>query len=208
MNSNPSSTDHDISLTLPVRLGLRTIEAFLKKKFIGTTISKTDDNGKASTYFKILDLKIVEEQSEAYNLSLRLKLQSLTRIFHNKEIEVSVQALLKLDVETQKLYVEAYKTDSIGESWFTNTVLNSVLNTFVYKKILNALSLDLMPIIKEKIHLVNAKLATKLEATKNISIVGNIENFTISHFKVKKDEVWVLIHTQGWCVIDIEDLEF
>lgn len=65
-----------------------------------------------------------------------------------------------------------------------------------------------MPIIKEKIDLVNTKLASKLQATKGISIMGNVENFTIDHFKMKKDEVWVLIHTQGWCVIGVEDLEF
>lgn len=155
-----------------------------------------------------MDLNLAESNSAPYNLALRLKLQTLTRIFHDKEIEVSVQALVKLDVETQKLYVEGYKINSSGENWIANTLLKSVINSFIYKKILKALSVDLMPIIKEKIDLVNTKLASKLQATKGISIMGNVENFTIDHFKMKKDEVWVLIHTQGWCVIGVEDLEF
>ncbi|WP_026449579.1 DUF4403 family protein [Aequorivita capsosiphonis] len=208
MNSNPSKPDQDISLTLPVRIGLGTIEPFLKKKFNGTTISKTDAKGKASNYFKILDLNLAESDVETYNVELRLQLETLTRIFNKKVIEVMVQADLRLDVEAQKLYVEAYKINSSGESWFANTILNSVLNTFIYKKFIKSLHLDLMPIIKEKLDLVNAKLTSKMEATKNISIMGNVEDFTLKHFKIKKDEVWVLVHTEGWCVIAIEDLEF
>lgn len=208
MNSNPTRSDQDISITLPVRIGFAAIETFLKKKFIGTTISKNDAKGNVSNYFKILDLNLFESQAETYNLYLKLKLQTLTLIFHKKDIVVSVLADLRLDVETPKLYVDAYNINSSGKSWVANTVLKSVLNTFIYKKIIKALSLDLMPILKKKIDLLNANLASELKATKNISILGNVENFTISHFKIKKDMIWVLIHTQGWCVIAIDDLGF
>lgn len=208
MDSNQTTSDQDISVTLPVRIGFPAIESFLKKKFIGTVISKTDTKGKESNYFKILDLSLSESPSAAYNLELRIRLQTLTLIFHKKDIEVSVLANLKLDISTQKLYVKAYKINSSGDSWLANSLLKSVLNTFIYKKIVNTLSVDLMPIVNEKIDIVNAKLASKLETTKGISILGNIEQFTISHFKIKNDMVWVLVNTNGWCVIGIEDLEF
>lgn len=208
MNSNPSTSDHDISIKLPVRIGFAPIETFLKKRFIGTTIGKNDDNGHESSYFKILDLNLAESKSEEHNLEVRLKLQTLTVIFHKKDIEVTVQADLRFDVETQKLYVEAYKINSSGDSWLANAILKSVVNTFIYGKIINALSLDLMPIIKENIDSINTKLASELQATKNISIMGNVDTFTISSFKIKKDEAWVLVHTQGWYVVAIEDLEF
>lgn len=208
MNSNPTTSDQDISVTLPVRIGFAVIETFLRKKFIGTTISKNDVKGKASNYFKILDLNLSESETEPYNLQLRLKLQTLTLLFRKKDLEMSVLTDLRLDVGTQKLYVEAYKISSSGDNWIANTVLKSVLNTFIYKKIINTLSIDLMPILQEKIDLINAKLASEIKATKNISIMGNVENFTISHFEIKKDVMWVLIHTQGWGVITIEDLGF
>lgn len=206
MNSNPTS-DQDISVTLPVRIGFDVIEAFLKKRFSGTIISKNDAKGKASQYFIILDLDLTESQTEPYNLQLRLKLKTLTLLFHKKEIEVSILAELRLNIETQKLYVEAYNINSSGESWIANTLLKSVLNTFIYKRIINTLSIDLMPLLQEKIELINTKLASDLKATKNISIMGNVENFIISHFKVKKDVIWVFIHTQGWGVISIDDLD-
>lgn len=207
MNANPTTSDQDISVTLPVRIGFSVIETFLKKKYIGTIISKKSAKGKTLNYFKILDLNLSESQAEPYNLQLILKLQTLTLIFHKKELEVSVHANLRLDIETQKLYVEAYNINSSGESWIANTVLKSVLNTFIYKKIINTLSIDLMPLLQEKIELINAKLASDLKATKNISIMGSVENSTISHFKIKSDVIWVLIHAQGWGVISIDDLE-
>lgn len=207
MNFNPTTPNQDITVTLPVRIGFEVIETFLKKKFIGTTISKNDDKGKPSNYFKILDLNLSESQAEPYNLQLRLKLQTLTLLFRKKDIQVSVLADLRMDIETQKLYVKAFNINSSGESWIANNILKSVLNTFIYKKIINTLSIDLMPILQEKIELINDKLALELKATKNISIMGNLENFTISQFKIKKDVIWVLINTQGWCVITIDDLE-
>ncbi|WP_163517393.1 DUF4403 family protein [Gelidibacter japonicus] len=207
MSSNPTTSDQNISVTLPVRIGFAAIETFLKKKFIGTTISKNNAKGKASNYFKILDLNLSESQTDPYNLQLRLKLQTLTLIFHKKDIEVSVLADLRLDVETQQLYVDAYNINSSGKSWVANIVLKSILNTFIYKKIINTLSIDLLPILQEKIDLLNARLASELKASKNISIMGNAECFTITHFKIKKDKIWVLIQTKGWCVIAIEDLE-
>ncbi|MBJ7882029.1 DUF4403 family protein [Gelidibacter salicanalis] len=208
MNSNPTPSDQDISLTLPVQIGFEVLDTFLKKKFRDTNISHKDAKGNSSNYFRILDLKLAESEHNAYNLCLKMRLQPLTLLFNRNTVEVSVHADLKLNVDTQKLYVEAYNMDSSGKNWVTNNLLKSVLNTFIYKKIINALSLDLMPIVKEKIEIINAQLASTLKTTKGVSIMGNVANFTISHFEIKKDVIWVLIHTQGWCVISIDDLEF
>lgn len=207
MTTHPTPSDQAISMTLPLRISFATISAFLKKKFVGTNINKTDAQGKITNYFKILDLNLAESSAPPYNLELRMTLQTLTLLFHKKNLQVTVQAQLRLDVATQKLYVEAYKTNSQGDHWMANGILKSVLNTFIYKKIIKILSVDLRPLLTEKIEDLNAKLASKLETTKGISILGNVENFTISHFEIKKNQIWVLIKTSGWCIIDIEDLE-
>lgn len=208
MNSTPTQSDQDISFTLPVQMGFEVLDAYLKKKFRDTNISHNDAKGNSSNYFRILDLKLAESEYNAYNLCLKMRLQPLTLLFNRNTVEVSVHADLKLNVDTQKLYVEAYNMDSSGKNWVTNNLLKSVLNTFTYKKIINALSLDLMPIVKEKIEIINAQLASTLKTTKGISIMGNVANFTISHFEIKKNVIWVLLHTQGWCVISIDDLKF
>lgn len=207
MITRSNTSNQDISITLPLRIDFVAIENLLKKKFIDTNISKTDNKGKKTNYFKILNLNLAESQTKPYNLALHINLQTLTFLFHKKELELTVRAFLKFDVETQKLYVETYRINTSGESWLANHILDSVLNTFIYKKIIQSLSVELMPIIKEKIDLVNTKLSAKFETTKGISILGQIENFTISHIEIKKEEVWVFINTIGWCVIAIEDLD-
>lgn len=207
MTTHPTPPDQDISMTLPLRISFETIAAFLNKKFVDTNIHKTDARGKTTNYFKILDLNLAESSAPPYNLELRMTLQTLTLLFHKKTLQVTVQAQLRLDVATQKLYVQAYKTNSQGEHWMANSILKSVLNTFIYKKIINTLSVDLRPLLAEKIDDLNAKLASKLGNTKGISILGHVDTFSISHFEIKKNQIWVLIHTGGWCIIDIEDLE-
>lgn len=208
MNTHPITSDQDISITLPLRINFLAIETFLKKKFVDTNISKMDTQGKTTNYFRILDLNLSESHADLYNLELRMQLQTLTLLFHKKDIDVSIQTQLSLNVATQKLSVDTYKINSQGDHWLANNILKSMLNTFIYKKIIKTLSVDLRPLLDEKIDGLNAKLASKLETNKGISILGKIENFTISHFEIKKSEIWVLINTSGWCVIAIEDLEF
>jgi len=207
MNSNQNSSDQDISLTLPVKLDFEVLDAFLKKEYNDTNISHKDDKGHTSNYFKILDLKLEESDHPDFNLSLKLHLQPLTLLFNNNTVDVSVLAELRLDVATQKLYVEAYDMDSNGKNWVTNTLLKTVLNTFIYKKVINTLSFDLMPMITEKLAMINAQLASKFKTTNGISIIGNVASFSVSHFEIKNDVIWVLIHSQGWGVISIDDLE-
>lgn len=208
MKSNSTASNQDISLTLPLRISFATVDTFLQKKFVGTNISKTDTHGKTANYFKILDLHLVESSAAPYNLEIRMKLQTLTVLFHEKDLDVTVQAQLNLDIPNQKLSVEAYKINTHGNHWMVNSILKSVMNTFIYKKVIQSLSVDLRPLLSETIDGLNAKLASKLEATKAISIFGAVENFRISHFEIKKNKIWVLINTRGWCVIEIEDLEF
>lgn len=205
MNTQAKPSDQEISIALPLRIDFMAIENYLSKEFIGTNISKTDAHGKVSNYFKILDINVDATSSASYNLEIRMKLQTLTLLFNHKDLEVSMLADLRLDIITQKLYVEAYKINSQGQNWMANNILKSILNTFIYKKIIKILNLDLRPLLKEKIDDVNKNLASKLEATPGISILGTVSDFSISHFEIKKDKIWVLVNTRGWCVIAIED---
>ncbi|HUH28032.1 DUF4403 family protein [Gelidibacter sp.] len=203
MKTHPTPSNQDISITLPLRISFETAAAFLKEKFVGTNISKTDPQGKVINYFKILDLNLAESSAAPYNLELRLKLKTLTVLFHKKDLDMIVQAQLNLDVGTQKLYVESYKINSQGNHWIASSIIKSVLNTFIYKKLIKTLSIDLRPLLAEKIEDLNNKLASKLETTKGISVLGKVENFSIGHFEIKKNKIWVLINTSGWCVIDM-----
>lgn len=206
MNTHPTPSNQDISITLPLRISFETAAAFLKEKFVGTNISKTDTQGKVINYFKILDLNLAQSSIQTYNLELNLKLQTLTFLFYKKDLDVIVQAQLNLDVGSQKLYVESYKINSQGNHWIATSILKSVLNTFIYKKLIKTLSVDLKPLLAERIEDINLKLASKLETSKGIAVLGKVEDFSIGHFEIKNNKIWVLINSSGWCVIDIEDL--
>lgn len=207
MKIDSNTSNQDISITLPLRIYLKAIENLMKKKFIGTNISKTHANGKVSNYFKIIDISLAKSEAIPYNLTLKMKLQTLTRLFNDKDLEVSVHVNLQLDISTQKLYIEAYHINSHGNNWLANKILNSVLNTFIYKKMINSLSVDLNPLLKEKIDTLNLKLGSKLKATKGISIIGTVDKVFINQFKIKENKIWVFVTTSGWCVIDVEHLE-
>lgn len=208
MNSKTATSLEDIALTLPLRISFSTVDAFLNEKFVSTFIKKTNSHGKTTNYFKILDLHLTESSDPNYNLELRMKLQTLTLFFHKKELDVTVQAELRLESASQKLYVEAYKINTQGNHWMANNILKSVLNTFVYKKVIQTLSLDLRPLLVEKIDELNARLGSKLAASPAISILGKVKTFNVGHFEIKKNKIWILIKTSGWCVIDVENFAF
>jgi len=208
MDSKEKKTDQDISIALPLKISFSAVEKFLEKQLVGKTISKKDAHNIELKYFKILDLKITNSNDALYNLELTLNLQTLTRLYHNKEIQFSVLTNLKLDAAAQQLYIEAYKTSSKGGSWIINNLTTSLINTFIYRHLLKKLNIDLRPLVKQKLISINNKLASKLETSKGISILGEIHSFTIDHLEVKADELWLIINSMGWCVIDIDDLDF
>ena len=71
-------------IRLPISIAYTVIEAYLRKKMIGETISSVAEDGKVSTYAKILDLSLEKSQEEAYDLALELKFKTLTTFFRNK----------------------------------------------------------------------------------------------------------------------------
>lgn len=205
MNTQSNPSDQQISITLPLRIEFKAIESLLRKKFVNTTINKTDAHGKVTNYFNILDIDLATAASTKYNLEIKMKLEALTVLFNHKDFDVVIWTELKLDPINEKLYVEAYDINVHGLNFIANNLVESVLNTFIYKKIINMLNVELTPIIKEKIDDINIKLASKMEASPGISILGRIEDFSISHFEIKNDKVWVLINAKCWGVISIED---
>ncbi len=86
-------------------------------------------------------------------------------------------------------------------------MLKSVVNTFIYRKIIKNLSIELLPLIDEKLIQLNEKLASKIEVKSGISILGSMKSLTITHFEVKQNDIWVILNINGWGIIDIEILD-
>lgn len=205
MDDNEIPISNDISITIPVKINFTAIENFLIEKFAGEIISKVDTKGKEIKYAKIIDIKIAKSNSEKYNIEIIIKLQTLTFLYRNRELNITISAELILNVDKQKLFVANYKIDSKGKSWFTDQMLKSILNTFIYQKIIKKLAFDLKPIVKDNLNSINTKLASNFELKEGISLIGSLEDLNISHIKLKDDHLWVLINIKGWGIINIEN---
>lgn len=208
MNYVKESTDQDISLSIPIKISFIALKNYLNKEFEGKIISKSNSNEKEIKYFKILNIDIGKSDIENYNIELKVKLETLTTFYNKRELQISVQTSVQMNADSQKIYIDAYKIDSKGESWFANQMLKSIINTFIYRKIIKNLNIELLPIIKKNLDLLNNKLASKIEVKSGVSILGSLENLTITHFVVKQNDIWVIININGWGIIDIEDFDF
>ncbi len=206
MKNNQKQNDQGISITLPIKINFMAIGALLHKELVGKTISKTKSDGKELKYFKILDLDLAKSKAEPYNLEINLRLQTLTLLHKEKDMQVTLQTKVVLDVETQRLYIDAYKIEKVGDSGISSYLLKSVLNTFIYRKVIDKLSVHLTPTITEKLKAINTTLASNLDIDKGISIIGHIENIGISHLEIKENGVWVFIDSNGWLILDIDHL--
>ncbi|MGC1632190.1 MAG: DUF4403 family protein [Gelidibacter sp.] len=207
MDYQQESTNHDISLSLPIKISFTALKHYLNKEFVGTTISRPNSNGKTVNYFKILDIDFEQTDIEKYNIELMVKLETLTTFYNKRELDISVLAFVNLDVGSQKIYIDTYKIDSKGKNWFANQLLKSMINTIIYQKIIKNLNIELLPIIKKNILQLNEKLASKIEVKSGISILGSMEKVIIAHFEIKQNDIWVIINIKGWGIIDVESLD-
>ena len=207
MNFDKESNNEDISLSIPIKISFTALINHLNKKFVGKTISRDNANGREINYFKILDIAIDKSDLHKYNIELKLKLETLTTFYNKRELYVSVHARVYMDMKSQRVSIAAYEIDSTGKSWIANQMLKSVINTFIYRKIIKNLSIELLPLIDEKLIQLNEKLASKIELKSGISILGSMKSLTITHFEVKQNDIWVILNINGWGIIDIESLD-
>ena len=207
MNDDQINSDQTIFITLPIKINFKAIEDAIHDELIGKIISKTKSNGRELKYFKILDLKLAKSTTAPYNLDFDIKLQALTLLFNGTDLNLALHTKVELDVNTQRLYVDAYQIEKVSDSWISNSILKSVINPFIYQKVINALSVDLTPIIAEKLNTINTNLASKLNIDDGISLIGHIESLALTHLEVKENELWVLINGSGWLILDIAHLQ-
>lgn len=208
MDEHELSVDTNISLTLPIRIGYDVLEDFINAKFAGEIISKDNDDGKVTKYAKILEIGLTKSSLEGHNLQFTIKLETLTFLYRNKELEIIVDAFLDFNPELQTVFIQKYEIDSKGKSWVADQLLESVMNKFIYQKVIRKLNFELMPIINEQLKGINTKLAARLEAKEGIYITGNLQQLQISHLEAKDHELWILMSLAGWGVIDLENLDF
>lgn len=207
MNYKQEPSDQDISISIPIKMRFIALKKILNTKFSGKVISKTNASGKENKYFKILHIDIEESNFEPYNIDFIVTIETLTTFYSKRELQISIQTLVAMDLKSQQMYVESYKIDTSGQNWMANQFIKTVLNTFIYQKIIKNLRIDLAPMIHENLVKLNEKLASKFEVKSGISILGELKHLSISRFEIKEQNIWIIINMDGWGIIDIENVE-
>ncbi len=78
--------DDNIKLNLPVKISYRVLEDVLQKKLVGEQIGMEDSKGTVKNYVEVLGANLGKSQEPNFDLTLDLKLKTLTTLFKNKEV--------------------------------------------------------------------------------------------------------------------------
>jgi len=193
-------------IRLPISVAYTVIEAYLQKKMIGETISSVAEDGKVSTYAKILDLSLEKSQDEAYDLALELKFKTLTTFFRNREGKILLHLSLDFDQEAQLASVNNFKLEGNSGNWLFNRFLETMANTFMHGKIKNKMKFDFRPEIEKHLRSMNEKLDNRLEIAEGIFLLGRLNTFKISEIIPQASRFLVLVNFEGNTLLDIKKI--
>jgi len=206
MSEKENDPNNNITAKLPLVISYEALEGVLKNKLIGEHIEKDKDNGKTIKYAEILDVSLSKSKALNFDIEISFKLKSLMFLFKNSTFGLQVDVSLRLDEKRQFIKVDNFEIDSKGLNKVTDSILESVVNRFMYKKLKNKLQLDLVPKLEKQLKSINDELANRLQAKDGVHISGKMENLRLLDLKAKENFLWILISLNGWGVIEIDSI--
>ncbi len=208
MNEENENLDQNINITLPIIVGYQVINAVLKEKLVGEIIDSTNKRGEKSNYARVLDVSIDKSNVQGFDLIININLQTLTSIFKNRQVRLFIHAALELDRVHQQVYLKDFEVDGRTKNWFSDRLLETVVNNWMYERLKNKMKVDLLPHIKEKMAEFNRDFENKLEAKEGVHILGSLDKIEISGLAAKPNEFWILVTVKGTGFLELTKLEF
>lgn len=199
--------EDNIKLNLPVKISYRVLEDVLQKKLVGEQIGMEDSHGTVKNYVEVLGAKLVKSQEPNFDLSLNLKLKTLTALFKNKEVDLLVHIALGFDEVEQVIEVRAYELEGQSKNWLMDNSLETLANTLIYKKIKNKMKLDLTPHIEEQLGNANKKLAREMEAAPGVFVSGNVNILKVTKIIPGDTLLLILLEISAYGFIDIKEIK-
>jgi hypothetical protein len=199
--------DDNIKLNLPVKINYRVLEDVLQKKLVGEQIGMEDSNGTVKNYVEVLDANLGKSQQPNFDLTLNLKLKTLTTLFKNKEVNLLVHITLGFDEVDQVIDVKEYELEGQSKSWLMDNSIETLANTLIYKKIKNRMRLDLKPHIKEQLGKVNEKLGEEMEAAPGVFLSGNVNILKVAEIIPGDTLLLILLEISAYGFVDIKEIK-
>ncbi len=206
------NTDHEedfigqnINIDLPVNIPYRVIDKFLKEKLIGEFIKKENSDGKITRYAQILGIALAED-TQGYDLSLDIQMQTLTSIFRNKKIDLDFLLNLQLDSEEQDIFVSDYKVVGKTSNWLADKFIQTLLNNWMYGKMKNRMSFDFRPVIREQLEDINDKLSGDMEPAEGVFVSGALDDLAIVKLSFRENSLQFLVSLKGNTALTIKKI--
>lgn len=199
--------DKNINITIPVVLGYQVSDKYLREKLVGEILSKENKDGEKSNYAQVLDISIEKSYLEGFDLLLNITLKTLTNLFKNRQVKMFFHAALELDKELQHISLKDYELDGKTKNWFTDRLLETIVNKWMYKRLKKKMNFDLMPHIEEKVGAINLELENKLEAKDGVLLFGSLDKVEISNITAGENELWISVSVSGTGLLELEKLD-
>lgn len=208
MEENIPDIKHNVILRLPVRIDYQVLENYLQKKLQGKILSKGKSDGETSDHARIRNINLRKSHLEDFDLAVHVQLSLLTTIFKNKEITAVAHLSIQFREAEQEVLISRFKVEGENNGWFVNTMVETLINNFLYSKLKSKMKFDIRPIVKVQLEKINSKLADVLELTDGINVTGKINEFRIQEIIAGQRKLLVSVNILGSNVLNVESINF
>lgn len=207
MEETISDSRYNIILHLPVKIEYKVLENYLQKKFLGKVLSKGKANGETSDHARIQKINLERSPLEDFDLAVHLQLKLLTTFLRDREIKMVVHLSLSFKESQQELIIVRYKLEGQNNGWFTDKVVETLINNFMYSKLKQKMKFDLKTVIDHRLEKLNTELSSGKEIADGINLSGKLSEFRVQEVIPGQRTLLVSIKVLGNSVLNIRKIE-
>ena len=196
--------DEGIYIQMPVKIKLEALDKVFQQKMVGYKIQKEEDDSKQIG--EILSV-FLSPGTDGYDLNIQQEILIKTLFFSNKKVKFNFQLKLNYNAHEQELVVCDYKAEGEHKTWFTNQLLNVMLNSIFRKKILGKSKILLLPKIDELLLKMNGKLKNIVEVKSGILLFGKVDQLRVLNLYFKENYLVAILKLEGALAAEISQLE-
>lgn len=196
--------DEGIYIQMPVKIKLEALEKIFQQKMVGYKIQKEEDDAKQIG--EILSV-FLSPGTDGYDLNIQQEILMKTLLFSNKKVKFNFQLKLNYNAHEQELVVSDYKAEGEHKTWFTNQLLNVMLNSIFRKKILGKFKILFLPKIDELLLKINEKLKNIVEVKSGVLLFGKVDQLRVLNLYFKENYLVAILKLEGALAAEISQLE-
>lgn len=203
---NIEKPQENLVLNLPVKIGYKVLEAYLRKELVGEVVRDDHSEQETTEYAQILALSLRKSGKENFDLALILRIKTLTSFFKNKILRLNFHASLQFEKEKQEIFVNDYSLEGENRSWLMNKFIQVLANTFMYSSLKKKMRFDFSPVIEEQLKAINDKLESQFKVFEGIYVSGKLKDFRVTDIVPGEDYLLVSVATSASGVVNVKEL--